>query len=122
MFQYILCVGSSLHNLFIFFPTVVSIHLMCRFKICGSIGTSSSSRFQYILCVGSSGLLLSLKGANVCFNTSYVSVQESSVLSRALLSSRFNTSYVLVQVLNPVNTIVVPTFQYILCVGSSSWR
>ena len=82
----------------------------------------SLSLFQYILCFGSSGLIvkewsfkmnvsihpmfrfkqmkdkwITLDDAEHCFNTSYVSVQDSYSEKNRKLSDGFNTSYVSVQ-------------------------
>ena len=99
VFQYILCVGSSLNSSKSNLMAKVSIHPMCRFKSGFSSYLNPSISFQYILCVGSSGArppnaklysvsihpmcrfkLNSVQGClnNCCFNTSYVSVQVGS--------------------------------------------
>ena len=53
------------------------------------------------------------------FNTSYVSVQASAVVSIKSVFICFNTSYVSVQVDDNNSKMIKIWFQYILCVGSS---
>ena len=72
---------------------------MCRFKIdelAGFIG--KLKKFQYILCVGSRFFIFSSLYRYICFNTSYVSVQD-------------------IEKTEPKRWC---RFQYILCVGSRS--
>ena len=76
MFQYILCVGSSLTCASYLALIAVSIHPMCRFKF---------RVFRPILI------------RLFRFNTSYVSVQVALVFIMVPPSTRFNTSYVSVQ-------------------------
>ena len=99
-FQYILCFGSSqvhqcqlpfchfvsIHPMFRFKSQMmdymvkemsVSIHPMFRFKVlCLAMYYKYKGMFQYILCFGSS-LIPTIRKPNseICFNTSYVSVQ-----------------------------------------------
>ncbi len=77
---------------------LVSIHLMCRFKLDKGYNLLTMFEFQYILCVGSS------------------LGQDADAAGQL----SFNTSYVSVQVIPLVPLGVATQFQYILCVGSSS--
>jgi len=115
---------------------------MFRFKLLFVREILLFVRFQYILCFGSRKRNLKNIVIYTCFNTSYVSVQESFLdifieilrcfntsyvsvqgvehrLNRGFLSS-FNTSYVSVQeYLFYLFLILQALFQYILCFGSS---
>ena len=124
------------------FVSVISIHLMCRFKnvdkglknyfkefqyiLC--VGSSELQKskpsktleFQYILCVGSRALVTLFILNKVYFNTSYVSVQVKLATCEVINRAYFNTSYVSVQELPVVVAVHSGNlFQYILCVGSS---
>ena len=99
----------------------VSIHPMCRFKSKDEmIDIDKACLFQYILCVGSSssGVWQPL----VFFLFQYILCVGSSKLNlnKYLFQTCFNTSYVSVQAIGSVDSLVKLTeFQYILCVGSS---
>ena len=53
------------------------------------------------------------------FNTSYVTVQHLNATATIQASANFNTSYVTVQPDTVVFILVLSTFQYILCYGST---
>ena len=98
LFQYILCVGSSL---------------------CQSSLVESLFLFQYILCVGSRICLYRLKKLFQRFNTSYVSVQENK---QPQLHFDYEFQYILCvgsRAVSKTVNIAIKLFQYILCVGSS---
>ena len=98
LFQYILCVGSSL---------------------CQSSLVESLFLFQYILCVGSRICLYRLKKLFQRFNTSYVSVQVG-------MSQEQQNELIVFQYILCVGSSAciqserryLALFQYILCVGS----
>ncbi len=98
LFQYIICVGSSIFKHMFPFQSLsvsihhmcrfknieefkplcriwVSIHHMCRFKPLGAVLPAKSIMFQYIICVGSRSIGIIIKIKLQGFNTSYVSVQ-----------------------------------------------
>ena len=92
---------------------------MCRFKQLLHLLALAVRRFQYILCVGSRQYLKVLVQKQTRFNTSYVSVQVSIALVVFFAQSSFNTSYVSVQGYDIKSGIAsLSEFQYILCVGS----
>ena len=120
VFQYILCVGSSCfrgNKSKSYFW--VSIHPMCRFKLCSESVARILKRFNtsyvsvqekkmVVLCLKSSGfntsyvsvqatILKYLLETYPCFNTSYVSVQVYFKYRQLKDNLRFNTSYVSVQ-------------------------
>ncbi len=119
VFQYIICVGSSLYIL---------------------IKKDIIARFQYIICVGSRFISSRSRKCYRCFNTSYVSVQALLGMCNTLKSQMFqyiicvgsrvvfkssvlgflsfNTSYVSVQVITTSPCTFISLFQYIICVGS----
>ena len=77
----------------------VSIHPMFRFKsIALNPHTPKEILFQYILCFGSRKQFFDLEFYKLCFNTSYVSVQEAISRVEFGANGSFNTSYVSVQV------------------------
>ena len=53
------------------------------------------------------------------FNTSYVMVQPNNHITPYLIDINFNTSYVMVQQIWSTSTTSSPSFQYILCYGST---
>ena len=57
-------------------------------------------------------------GGMGCFNTSYVSVQDTALEPLKSYQNSFNTSYVSVQALEDLINNSIDPFQYILCVGS----
>ena len=98
LFQYILCVGSSQVKIDVGDGATWFQYILC---VCSSLIKDFPGKkfllFQYILCVGSRLILLISIARVVCFNTSYVSVQDQ-------LESIFGKTKI--------------EFQYILCVGS----
>ena len=119
-FQYILCVGSRFKS-----ACVIDCYIAFQYILC--VGSSptfpfafcSLLLFQYILCVGSRLSQILYKDAGPHFNTSYVSVQACFYNSEGFnnvisihLMCRFKS-------LKNLKKNLSFTFQYILCVGSS---
>ena len=121
-FQYILCVGSRILNCMFFISNLVSIHLMCRFKV-------NALPFRAYNMIVSIHLMCRFKTSNIRGGRSSGKVSihlmcrfkfrnESNSYLRSTVSIHLMCRFKRVSFVS-VGTVRV--FQYILCVGSSMY-
>ena len=111
----------KVHSLFESVPGLdISIHLMCRFKVGLATYCPPLYEFQYILCVGSSGYVWNKDWSFYPISIHLMCRFKCIKIVHLFVKEDFNTSYVSVQAFNQINTFRYILFQYILCVGSST--
>ena len=98
----------------------ISIHLMLWFNSRTSYQVNSLIIISIHLMLWFNVLVIRIEPSGLYFNTSYVVVQliggDNSNISR----KNFNTSYVVVQPVKTRSLQSIPSFQYILCCGSTN--